>query len=679
MGKFETYPETNVLNDNDITLYNHNELTNKITFSSLVSLIRSKLEALGFVSSISAGVGLSGGTITSSGTIKCKLQSEEPSSLQSATISTTTNRQYAVGVDSQGNLSVNVPWVQGSVYQQGDGIIINDNTISVNLDNSHSSSSTTRAATANSVKDTYDDSLRRNGSNAITDFGLSGSLTVGNRLNGSIIGVNSISEGKNNTVSGEDSHAEGENNIVNRDCSHAEGGQNTIDSDYSHAEGYANVISKNYSHAEGNNNQANGVGSHVEGSSNQSYGINSHAEGNNNTTNGQSSHAEGTGNTTNGSSSHAEGTNNTVSGTGSHVEGYSNTASGNYSHAEGNNNQAVATASHAEGMRTYATSDYSHTEGIRTRTTGNASHSEGSGTNSVGYDADTVPSEYVPSSCSISSQGNGAHAEGYTYYESQTEIAGYIQANGNGSHAEGHAEGGQDNAMIIASGNGAHAEGYADCLAVGGVNCIIASGDGSHAEGTNTKAEGDFSHAEGLGTNSSNTASHAEGYNTTASGMSSHAEGRLSTAIGNYSHAGGYNATAPLISQFVQGGYNYKFNSSTNGRGAFGIQPDGLNHNTSTTVDGKYGLGGTLEHGNTLSISLDVCSTYLLIITAYYNNMSDVQSSAMYMVGTSKSNQSSCMITDITSSLVVTVRGLNPNKLTIQSSNDIVFHLIRII
>lgn len=673
MGKFETYPETNVLNDNDITLYNHNGLTNKITFSSLVSLIRSKLEALGFVSSISAGVGLSGGTITSSGTIKCKLQSEEPSSLQSTTISTTTNRQYAVGLDSQGNLSVNVPWVQGSVYQQGDGIIINDNTISVNLDNSHSSSSTTRAATANSVKDTYDDSLRRNGSNAIADFGLSGSLTVGNRLDGSIIGVNSTSEGTNNTVSGEASHAEGANNIVNRDWSHAEGGQNTISSDYSHAEGYSNTVTKNYSHAEGNSNQANGVGSHVEGENNKSYGVNSHVEGSNNTTNGASSHAEGMGNTTNGTSSHAEGTNNTVSGTGSHVEGSSNTASSNYSHAEGNNSQAVATASHAEGMRTYATGSYSHTEGTRTRTAGNASHSEGNGTSSVGYDENTVPSEYIFALYSINSHGNGAHTEGYTSYDSQSEISGYIQANGNGSHAEGCAEGGQDNAMIIASGKGSHAEGYADCLSTGGENYIIASGLGSHAEGTNTTAEGDFSHAEGFGASASNTASHAEGYNTTAIGIGSHAEGCLSTARGNYSHAGGYDITTSLVSQFIQGGYNYKFNSSTNKRGAFGIQPDGLQYTANDTVDSKYGRGGTILGGVDLKLQLDNCAMYLLVCTSYGSQLNN----SIELISTAKTSSGTPLSTYLSPASFTTP--MANNIIEISDSDDILFHLIRII
>lgn len=59
----------------------------------------------GTVTKVSTGVGLTGGDITSSGTIKCKLNSE--TSL--GTIGTT-SKLYAVGVDANGKLCVNVPW-----------------------------------------------------------------------------------------------------------------------------------------------------------------------------------------------------------------------------------------------------------------------------------------------------------------------------------------------------------------------------------------------------------------------------------------------------------------------------------------------------------------------------------------------------------------------------------------
>ena len=64
----------------------------------------------GTVTSVATGVGLTGGTITGSGTIKTKLKSETASTLDSAAMGSTANRQYAVGVDKSGYLSVNVPW-----------------------------------------------------------------------------------------------------------------------------------------------------------------------------------------------------------------------------------------------------------------------------------------------------------------------------------------------------------------------------------------------------------------------------------------------------------------------------------------------------------------------------------------------------------------------------------------
>lgn len=64
----------------------------------------------GTVTSVTTGAGLTGGTITSSGTIKAKLKSETPSSLAAASKSSETDKEYAVGLDSNGDLSVNVPW-----------------------------------------------------------------------------------------------------------------------------------------------------------------------------------------------------------------------------------------------------------------------------------------------------------------------------------------------------------------------------------------------------------------------------------------------------------------------------------------------------------------------------------------------------------------------------------------
>ena len=65
----------------------------------------------GTVTSVSAGVGLTGGPVTTSGTIKANLNNES-----SLGILGSTDRLYAVGVDINGKLCVNVPWV-GSIIQ----------------------------------------------------------------------------------------------------------------------------------------------------------------------------------------------------------------------------------------------------------------------------------------------------------------------------------------------------------------------------------------------------------------------------------------------------------------------------------------------------------------------------------------------------------------------------------
>lgn len=65
---------------------------------------------LGTVTSITAGAGLTGGTITSSGTIKAKLRTEVLMSLDSINASSTSNRVYAVQQDKSGYLAVSVPW-----------------------------------------------------------------------------------------------------------------------------------------------------------------------------------------------------------------------------------------------------------------------------------------------------------------------------------------------------------------------------------------------------------------------------------------------------------------------------------------------------------------------------------------------------------------------------------------
>ena len=64
----------------------------------------------GTVTSVGAGLGLDGGDITTSGTIKVKLSDETPYQGEVLNLSNAENRLYPVGVDQNGCLAVNVPW-----------------------------------------------------------------------------------------------------------------------------------------------------------------------------------------------------------------------------------------------------------------------------------------------------------------------------------------------------------------------------------------------------------------------------------------------------------------------------------------------------------------------------------------------------------------------------------------
>ena len=210
---------------------------------------------------------------------------------------------------------------------------------------------------------------------------------------------------------------------------------------------------------------------------------------------------------------HAEGSGTTASGNSSHAEGYSTTASGDRSHAEGSGTIASGNRSHAEGWDTEASGSHSHAEGEETTASASNSHAEGE--------------------CSDAT-GDSSHAEG-----------GYTTASGQYSHAEGN--------DTTASGDSSHAEG----------DNTTATGNYSHAEGYYTDATATGAHAEGDTTKASGYASHAEGDHTEANGKGSHAEGYLTEASGEYSHAEGRYTSAASMYQHVQGKYNVEdFNST---------------------------------------------------------------------------------------------------------------------
>lgn len=74
----------------------------------------------GTVTKVSTGAGLTGGDITTSGTVKCDLKSETKSTLTAASKGSTSSREYAVGLDKNGDLSVNVPWKDTLISSNSD-------------------------------------------------------------------------------------------------------------------------------------------------------------------------------------------------------------------------------------------------------------------------------------------------------------------------------------------------------------------------------------------------------------------------------------------------------------------------------------------------------------------------------------------------------------------------------
>lgn len=72
----------------------------------------------GTVTKVATGAGLTGGDITTTGTVKAKLKSETLSLLTAAARGSTSDREYPIGLDADGNLSVNVPWTNTTYTPQ---------------------------------------------------------------------------------------------------------------------------------------------------------------------------------------------------------------------------------------------------------------------------------------------------------------------------------------------------------------------------------------------------------------------------------------------------------------------------------------------------------------------------------------------------------------------------------
>lgn len=144
----------------------------------------------GTVTSVVAGVGLTGGSITTSGTIKAKLKSETALTNNAVAATETAGRVYPVAVDSSGDLAVNVPWTDtDTTYTAGTGIDITNEIVT---------NTGVRSVASGTTNGTI--SVNTNGTNAevaVAGLGSSAYASIANNLTTTTAGsVLDASQGK---------------------------------------------------------------------------------------------------------------------------------------------------------------------------------------------------------------------------------------------------------------------------------------------------------------------------------------------------------------------------------------------------------------------------------------------------------------------------------------------------
>lgn len=112
----------------------------------------------------------------------------------------------------------------------------------------------------------------------LDDFTVSNSISI-KRIEDSIIGQYSVSEGDNTAATGYASHSEGYNTIASGKTSHAEGNSTKAIGYSAHAEGHKTLAGLDSSHAEGYDTIAAGYASHSEGYSTKAFSDYQHVQG----------------------------------------------------------------------------------------------------------------------------------------------------------------------------------------------------------------------------------------------------------------------------------------------------------------------------------------------------------------------------------------------------------------
>lgn len=387
-----------------IKTYVSNAYTSKAASSggTAVSLVttgekytwNNKTSNTGTVTSVATGAGLTGGTITGSGTIKADLKSETRSSLTAASKGSTSNREYAVGLDANGDLSVNVPWGTG-LPDAGAGwnkFPIIDMTMSFSSYSSGKYSSdfgdivsATLDTRINPQSSYYYEVIIDNQSyncNALDYTENDRGIVLGNpNLISSSYSVHNFpfciyrSSGYNysiiTTLSGSSHYIR--INAYGWSVLRHDGDNDWVATAYPVCGDYGEIDPLALpcpSIREGNS-----PGSVEEGSrSNVAYSPYTHAEGMRTHAQANCAHAEGYLSYAGGLCSHAEGGYGNATGNSSHVEGSDCDAYGIAAHAEGVYSIANGDTSHAEGYATIANAPYSHTQGYNTISSNRSQH-----------------------------------------------------------------------------------------------------------------------------------------------------------------------------------------------------------------------------------------------------------------------------------------------------------------
>ena len=114
--------DTTIDNADYVPFYDTSATAKKrLTWTNIKSVLKSYFDSLytgntGTVTSVGSGDGLTGGAITTTGTLKTNLRSYTKLTNDSSAATETVNRVYPIALDKSGYLAVNVPWTDNNTW-----------------------------------------------------------------------------------------------------------------------------------------------------------------------------------------------------------------------------------------------------------------------------------------------------------------------------------------------------------------------------------------------------------------------------------------------------------------------------------------------------------------------------------------------------------------------------------